>query len=98
MCTCPSQEVAHRLAKILVESNLAACVNIIPTMISIYAWQGQLEEEPECLLLIKTLESHYEALEASIETEHPYECPEIMAFPISTGSHRYLQWISNTLS
>ena len=96
LCACPDKEVAESLATGLVEAGLAACVNRVPGVVSIYKWQDKLEKDAEELLLIKTTADAWDKLEAEIRRLHPYELPEIIAVPISAGSHKYLNWIRET--
>ncbi len=93
LCTCPSEAGGRALAKVLLGQNLAACVNLLPAVTSLYPWQGQLCEEQECQLLIKTRLSCLEELERCIQQHHPYEVPEIIALPILWGHQAYLEWI-----
>ncbi len=97
LCTCPSEEVAKALATKAVESRLAACVNIIPGLTSIYTWQDKLETANESLLLIKTTADAFPKLEALLLHEHPYECPEVIGLNIEHGTRGYLQWIEKTV-
>jgi periplasmic divalent cation tolerance protein len=97
LCTCPDNKTAKRIAHKLVGDRLAACVNIIPGIESIYTWQNKIESSQEYLLLIKTNQDTYVKLEAIIKKEHPYECPEIIALPIQDGSQEYLQWLDKTI-
>lgn len=97
LCTCPSAEVAENLARHLVEKRLVACVNILPGVRSVYLWQGEIETAQEQLLLIKSAQSQYAAIESAIKTLHPYQVPEIIALPIEQGSAEYLQWIDSCL-
>jgi periplasmic divalent cation tolerance protein len=90
---CPVSELAERLARTLVEQRLAACVNVLPPMRSLYRWQGEVESAEECLLLIKARRADYPALEARIRELHPYDVPEVIATPIVTGLAEYLNWI-----
>ena len=92
--TCPNQDSALTLSKSLVSDKLAACVSVLPAATSIYMWKGQQEAAEEFVLLIKTRESCYQELEASIINNHPYELPEIIATPIVAGSEAYLNWIA----
>lgn len=98
LCTCPEGETAHSLAKALVSEQLAACVNILPHLTSIYTWEGKLENSAESLLLIKTEKSIYPRLEERLKKLHPYEVPEIIALPIERGLPEYLHWVSLCLS
>ena len=91
--TAPNEEEAQRIAQKLLSDQLAACVNILPGMTSVYTWKGETCEDREVLLLIKTRAALFEALSATIEDAHPYEVPEIIATPISAGSTGYLNWI-----
>ena len=93
MCTCPDQDTAQNIADMLVDRALAACVNILPGLTSVYQWQGKRENAQEHLLLIKTTDEAYQALEQAITELHPYELPEVIAVPITQGLGGYLQWI-----
>lgn len=93
LCTAPNDEVAATLARGIVEAKLAACVSIVPSVRSIYVWKGELKDESEVQLLIKTRRARYEALERWILENHPYDVPEIIALPIERGSKRYLAWL-----
>lgn len=97
LCTCPDNQVAEQLATSLVEQRLAACINIVPGLTSIYRWQGKLEKGTEVLLMIKTSRQQYAAVEAAIQQQHPYELPEIIAVPLVEGSSEYLRWITTSL-
>ena len=88
---------AEQLAQLLVASELAACVQILPPMTSIYRWQGKVERATESLLLIKTLREKYSALETAIQTHHPYQTPEIIALPVEAGSAAYLSWMAGSV-
>jgi periplasmic divalent cation tolerance protein len=94
LCTCPDQATAQNIAEQLVDKQLAACVNILPGLTSIYQWQGKRETAEEHLLLIKTTNEVYVTLEQTLTKLHPYELPEIIAVPIESGSTAYLDWIS----
>jgi periplasmic divalent cation tolerance protein len=95
-CTVPDLETARRIARTLVHEELAACVNLLPGLTSVYRWQGQVEESSELLLIIKTRQERYPALEARIKALHPYQVPEIIALAIEQGSMSYLDWISES--
>lgn len=90
----PDSETANRLANELVGRQLAACVNIMPGVQSVYRWQGKLEQASEISLFIKTRRVCYAAVEAAIVSLHPYDVPEIIALPISSGLPKYLQWLA----
>jgi periplasmic divalent cation tolerance protein len=92
--TCPDQDSARRIAHLLVAQKLAACVNIVPGLTSVYQWQGEIHEDQEVLLLIKSRLDLYAALEAALKQAHPYQTPELIACPISVGLPAYLNWIS----
>ncbi len=94
LCTCPSQATAEEIASALVEQGVAACINIIPTITSIYKWQGKLEKANEVLMLIKTDQSRYQDLERALTILHPYELPEIIAVPVEQGLAGYLNWVT----
>jgi len=94
LCTAPSPETGAELGRGLVEQQLAACVNVIPGLRSIYRWQGETKDEAEVQLLIKTRRSRFEALSAFLRQHHPYTEPEIIALPIVEGSASYLGWVS----
>ncbi|MDS4027549.1 MAG: divalent-cation tolerance protein CutA [Candidatus Contendobacter sp.] len=95
LCTCPDQAIAERIAEAVVGERLAACVNIVPGLTSIYRWEGRIQHDAEWLLLIKTRQAVYSRLEARIRALHPYQVPEIIALPIQTGSAAYLDWIAD---
>ena len=94
LCTCPDQDTAQNIANHLVDNKLAACVNILPGVISVYHWQGNRESAQEHLLLIKTTQKAYNKLEKALCELHPYELPEVIAVPIQNGLTAYLEWIN----
>jgi periplasmic divalent cation tolerance protein len=97
--TVPTIEVGKQIARTLVEKRLAACVNIIPTIHSIYTWEGQMEENEEALLLIKSRRELFETeLIPAVRTLHPYELPEILALPVQMGLPDYMNWIEQVTS
>ena len=98
LTSCPDEPTAERIARDLVEGGLAGCVSRLPGARSTYRWQGRLEDEPEILLLIKTVGSRYEALEMRLKSLHPYEVPEIIALPLAGGSTDYLSWLRTACS
>jgi len=97
LVTAPSQEEGKAIAKALVEAKLAACVTLMPVH-SIYTWQGQIMEEQEWQMVIKTKLTQFPLLKNKIRELHSYEVPEIIALPIVGGSASYLQWISGNVT
>mgnify|MGYP006287955211 CR=1 FL=1 len=94
----PDANSARALAHLLVESRLAACVNLLPAVQSIYHWQGAVEQASETTLLIKTTRRHYAQLQQAIVSNHPYEVPEVIALPVSDGHLPYLRWVATETS
>ena len=95
LCTAPATgEVAAELARGLVRERPAACVNIIGPVRSVYRWQGEVQDEPELQLFIKTRQSRYPALERWLIDHHPYEVPEVLALAVTTGAGAYLAWLA----
>jgi periplasmic divalent cation tolerance protein len=95
--TAGTEEQATLLAEQLVDRRLAGCVNIVPGIRSIYRWQGKICRDSEWLLLVKTLDSKYQALEAAVRELHGYELPEILALSVHRGEKNYLRWIEESL-
>jgi periplasmic divalent cation tolerance protein len=95
LCTCPDATTAETLAGSLVEARLAACVNLLPGLRSIYRWEGRVERADETLLLIKTTRERFDDLKGHILRMHPYTLPEVLAFEAATGLDRYLEWIGS---
>lgn len=93
LSACSSQDEARRIAGLLVERRLAACVNLVGGMRSVYRWQGAIEEAEEWLLVIKTRRSLFDALRTAIEQAHSYQVPEVVALPMTDGSAAYLEWL-----
>lgn len=98
LVTAPSVEVARDLARALVDEGLAACVNVVPEVTSIYRWQGRREETPEALLIVKTGPARYEALERRVLELHPYAVAEVLALPVARGAPRYVQWVQESVA
>lgn len=90
----PDAGAAAALARALVEQGLAACVNILPEVRSVYRWQGAIEEAGEVPVLIKTTAARYPELEAAVRRLHPYQVPELIALPITAGLPAYLRWVA----
>jgi periplasmic divalent cation tolerance protein len=97
LSTASSQEQAERIARHLVEHHLAACVNLVPGVQSIYRWQEKVESEREVLLIIKTGSARLREVEAAISALHSYEVPEFLVVPIAGGSEAYLGWLRSSL-
>jgi periplasmic divalent cation tolerance protein len=93
LTTAPNAEVGGVIARTLVEERLAACVNVIPGVRSIYRWEDDIQDDPEVVLIIKTQADRCEALAARIEDLHPYDVPEVLVLPAVGGSAPYLAWI-----
>jgi periplasmic divalent cation tolerance protein len=91
--TAASGEEAARLADMLVGAHLAACVQILPEIESVYRWEGKIERQSEVLLLAKTTQSRFADLETQVRALHSYETPEIVAIPVTVGSTPYLEWL-----
>jgi periplasmic divalent cation tolerance protein len=96
LTTCPHETAARSLAESVLGEQLAACVNIVPGLQSIYRWKGAIEEGRELLLLIKTTRECYPRLERHIRAHHPYELPEIVAVDFAAGFSDYLAWIGDS--
>jgi periplasmic divalent cation tolerance protein len=94
-CTCPDAASAERLAEALVAERLAACVNVLPGVRSVYRWQGALERADEVLLLVKTTRGRLDALVARLPALHPYELPELVAVEAAGGLPAYLDWVAD---
>ena len=97
LSTAGSEEEARKIAMALVEKRLAACVNIVPRLVSVYRWQGKVESAEEFLLLIKTSKAREAEVCSAIRDLHSYELPECIAIPIASGSDEYLNWIQTAV-
>jgi len=95
LCTCPDAATAKSLGAGLVEHGLAACVNILPEIRSIYRWRDEIHDECEVLLLAKTSRMAYGNLESWLLEHHPYDVPEVLALPVQAGAADYLDWVLN---
>ncbi len=98
LCTCPDQASAEKIAAAVVAEQLAACVNIIDGVTSVYRWQGETQSSRELQLIIKSRCERYAALQSRVQALHPYELPEIVAVPIVAGLPDYLAWIAESTS
>ena len=97
LSTCGSEDEAQRIARALVEKRLAACVNILPGVRSVYRWKNEIEDSQEVLLVIKTSRALCENVRSQIEKMHSYDLPEVLALPIVDGSQQYLEWLGREL-
>ena len=97
LSTTGSVEDAERIARALVEQGVAACVNVVPGVVSFYRWKGELERDAETLLVIKTTGERLEALRAALLALHPYELPELIALPVGDGHRPYLDWLAGSV-
>lgn len=97
LTTCGDREVALGISRKLVGGQLAACVNIVPNVESVYRWNGDIEESHEVMLLIKTTHAHFDAVADVIRSGSNYELPEVLAVPVSAGCAAYLDWFAASL-
>lgn len=95
--TAPDENIAKKLAHEIVEKQLAACVNIVPSITSVYSWEGKINEDSEVLLIIKTRKSRVDDLAEFIRKNHPYSVAEVISIPIENGNPPYLEWIGKTV-
>jgi len=93
----PNRECARHIGTALIEKQLAACVNIIPEIESIYQWEGEVKTENEVMTIVKTTASRYKQLEKYVLENHPYDVPEVISLPISQGSESYLNWVQDQM-
>jgi periplasmic divalent cation tolerance protein len=95
LSTCPDVATAERLSRALVEASLAACVNVVPGVRSIYRWNDAVQADEEALMIIKTTVARLEAAREHLVALHPYEVPEVVALPVADGHHPYLSWVAS---
>src|SRR5436305_13641875 len=98
LSTAGSSDEAHKIAQAAVERRLAACVNIVPQIQSVYRWEGRVESAEEYLLLIKTTKGHVAEIQSTIEELHSYELPECLVISVEGGSAEYLKWIDDSVT
>ena len=98
LSTVGTAEDAERIGRALVEGGLAACVNVVPAVTSIYRWKGRLEKQEERLLVIKTRADRFDALREALVALHPYEVPEVLALPVAGGHGPYLDWLDENVN
>ena len=93
LVTVPDEDAGRTLARRIVQERLAACGNVIPGLTSVYRWDGEIQEDPEALVLLKTTVERLETLRMRVEELHPYEVPEFLALPVDRGNDTYLRWV-----
>lgn len=98
LVTAPAADTALAIGRALVDERLAACVNVLPGVTSIFAWQGKREEAAETLLVIKTRAARYAALEQRVHELHPYSVPEVLAVAVEAGAPAYVQWVRDSVT
>jgi periplasmic divalent cation tolerance protein len=98
LSNCGSEEEARRVARALVEARVAACVNIVPGIQSVYHWQGAIQEDSEWMLVIKSTRSMFDSLSAELRKIHSYQVPEVLAIPIIAGDQNYLDWMDREIA
>ena len=97
ICTVPDADEGRRLARLLVEGRASACVNVLPGARSVYRWQGEIHEDDEALMIVKTDRRRLPALVDLVASHHPYDCPEVVAIPVTGGLPEYLKWVVDSL-
>ena len=97
LCTAPDEATAQELASRALTEKLAACVTILPGATSLYYWEGKLEQEYEVQMLLKTRQSHQQALLECLKSHHPYQTPELLVLPVTHGDNDYLSWLNASL-
>jgi periplasmic divalent cation tolerance protein len=97
LVTCPTPAVGRRLARELVRLRLAACVNVLPGVESVFRWQGKVDRSREALLVIKTTRARFAALRRRVLSLHPYDLPEVIALPVAAGHPPYLRWVASSV-
>ncbi len=98
LSNCGSEEEARRVARALVEARVAACVNIVPGIQSVYHWQGAIQEDSEWMLVIKSTRPMFDSLAAELRKIHSYQVPEVLAIPVIAGDQNYLDWMDREIS
>lgn len=97
LVTAPSAEKAEEIARTVVEERLAACVNVLPAVRSVYRWEGKVQDDAEALMVVKTRADAFERLRERIVSLHPYDCPEVVALPVVTAHAPYLEWLAGAV-
>jgi len=96
--TCPDTALARQFGQHLVGTGMAACVNVVPGASSIYRWQGEIQEDQEVMMIIKTVHERLAEITAWIQQNHPYDLPEVVAVPVEDGLNGYLQWVKDAVA
>ena len=96
LCMVPDAGAGEKIAKALVQERLAGCVNLVPGVVSTFRWEGEVREEKELLMIIKTAAGRFEAVRAAITMLHPYDTPEVVGLPIIEADARYLTWLTES--
>nr|CCC92579.1 unnamed protein product [Trypanosoma congolense IL3000] len=94
--TTPSIDVARTLSHVLVGGNKAVCVNIVPSVTSVYRWEGRVCEDTECLMMVKTRTELVQEVVETVKKNHPYSVPEVISVPIGPGNEAYLKWVGES--
>jgi periplasmic divalent cation tolerance protein len=94
LTTVPDAAAGAKLARVLVKSGAAACVNVVPGVRSVYRWKGKVEESREALLVVKAPKKNFRRIQRLVRDKHPYELPEVLALPVAGGSAAYLRWLN----
>jgi periplasmic divalent cation tolerance protein len=94
LTTVPSPELGEEIGRALIDAGLAACVNVLPPMVSIYRWKGVVQRDSECQLVVKTIRARVDAVHTKIGELHPYDLPEILVLPVEGGDPAYLAWVA----
>lgn len=97
LCTCPTEKDAKNIAHALVEAQLAACINLLPNVTSVYRWQGEVVSDDEIQLLIKTCADNFVKISEVIKSLHPYDVPEIISLNIQQADKQYSHWIMDSI-
>ena len=97
LVTAPDLKTARKLAKVILQSRLAACANLVPKLESHYWWNGKLEKGAEVLIILKTTQARLQQLQDAILENHPYDTPEFVVLPITSGSKKYLDWVAESV-
>jgi periplasmic divalent cation tolerance protein len=98
LVTAPDLQTAHRIARALVEERLAACVNVVPGVRSVYRWQGAVEEAEEVLLVVKTTPERFQTLRDRVASLHPYQVPEVVGLPVQDALPAYRAWVQESVA